>query len=267
MKKDDPSGTGPARAAGAASPSGGGAARRFFADPECFRDGGVVLDPEESRHLTRVLRLGQGHRVEVCDGCGRVVEARVERVAPEGVVLTLERELEPVVESPLYLTLAVGLAKTEALETVIRQATEMGVRRIEPFLSAFSARPASARLAQRLERWRRLARESLKSCQRAFLPEIAPAAPFARILEGPEEVKLLCWEEERVGGLSLSLCGPRPHGVRVVVGPEGGFPPEEAAMAQEQGFRLVSLGPRRLKVETAALTIIVLIQHAWGDLA
>ena len=90
---------------------------------------------------------------------------------------------------------------------------------------------------------------------------------FAAALAGPEEAKLLFWEEERGGGLKSCLSQPRPASVRVLIGPEGGFAAAEVDRAREAGFEVVSLGPRRLKVETAALAALTLLQFAWGDLA
>ena len=80
-------------------------------------------------------------------------------------------------------------------------------------------------------------------------------------------MKLIFWEEERGGGLQSLLARPRPAAVRVLIGPEGGFAAAEIAQAQAAGFRVASLGPRRLKVETAALAALTLLQYAWGDLA
>ena len=88
---------------------------------------------EETRHLARVLRLGVGDRVEVCDGAGRNVEARVAVLAAGGAQLQVLRELAFWGESPLRLVLGIGLAKGEALDGVLRQATEMGVQQIIPF--------------------------------------------------------------------------------------------------------------------------------------
>jgi 16S rRNA (uracil1498-N3)-methyltransferase len=107
----------------------------------------------------------------------------------------------------------------------------------------------------------------LKSCQRSLLPVIEPPLEFAQVLAGPEEVKLIFWEEERGGGLRRCLDRPRPAAARLLIGPEGGFSAQEVSWAQEAGFRVASLGPRRLKVETAALAALALLQHAWGDLA
>jgi 16S rRNA (uracil1498-N3)-methyltransferase len=241
--------------------------RRFYAHPRQFSQDVVTLDPEETLHLARVLRLGVGAQVQVCDGEGNDFAAQVATLEPRGATLRILGRLDAWGESPLTLVLGVGLAKGEAADEVVRQTTEMGVSRIFPFISERSERLTPERAARRLERWRRLARESIKSCQRSRLPIIEPPMDFAAALIGPEEVKLIFWEEERGGGLKPLLQLPRPRDVRVLIGPEGGFSAGEAALAREAGFQVVSLGPRRLKVPTAALAAITLIQYAWGDLA
>ena len=241
--------------------------RRFYAPPERFQDDTVILDPEETRHLARVLRLGVGERVEVCDGRGRNVEAEITELDPKGALLRVLRGLAFWGESPLRLVLGIGLAKGEALDGVVRQATEMGVQRLIPFVSERSERVTPERARRRRARWQRLTREMIKSCQRSVLPEIEAVQDFAEVLPGPEELKLIFWEEERGGGLQSLLARPRPDVVRVLIGPEGGFSATEIAQAQAAGFGVASLGPRRLKVETAALAALTLLQHAWGDLA
>ncbi len=240
--------------------------RRFFAPPEQWARDRVVLDREETHHLSRVLRLTVGARVAVCDGRGRAAAAAVWSLDSEGAVLTLEKEMSLQGESPLKVTLGVGLAKGEAVEQVVRQATEMGVKRLIFFVSLYSEKITPERAARRLARWQRQAQESLKSCQRLFLPEISPVQDFPAVLQGPEEVKFLCYEADRDGGLMSPLHRSRPADVRVLIGPEGGFTPEEVAQAQEAGFKVVSLGPRRLRVETAALIALAVLQYAWGDL-
>lgn len=241
--------------------------RRFYAHPRQFHQGTVTLNREETLHLARVLRLGVGARVEVCDGQGGNFVARVATLESRGATLRILQKLDPWGESPLPLTLGIGLAKGEALDEAIRQATEMGVNLIFPFISERSERLPPERVEQRRERWQRLAQESVKSCQRSLLPRIEPPQDFATALQGPEEFKLIFWEEERGGGLNSFLKRPRPRDVRILIGPEGGFSPSEAAQARAAGFHVASLGPRRLKVATAALAAITLLQFAWGDLA
>jgi 16S rRNA (uracil1498-N3)-methyltransferase len=191
----------------------------------------------------------------------------VAELDPRGARLQVLRTLAAWGESPLRLVLGLGLAKGEALDGVMRQATEMGVQRIIPFLSERSERLTPERARRRLSRWQRLSRETLKSCQRARLPEIEAVQEFEAVVSGPEEVKLLFWEEERGGGLQACLGRPRPAAARILIGPEGGFSAGEVERAGAAGFVAVSLGPRRLKVETAALAALTLLQYAWGDLA
>jgi 16S rRNA (uracil1498-N3)-methyltransferase len=240
--------------------------RRFFAPPERWAEDRVVLDREETHHLSRVLRLTVGARVLVCDGRGRAAAAVVQALGSDEAVLSLEEEVSAPAESPLGVTLGLALAKGEAVEQVVRQATEMGVQRLIPFVSTYSEKVAPDRAKRRLARWQRQAQESLKSCQRLYLPEISPVQDFPAILQGPEEVKFICYEEKRGGGLLSCLSSSRPAGVRLLIGPEGGFTPEEVAQAQDAGYRVVSLGPRRLRVETAALVSLAILQYAWGDL-
>jgi 16S rRNA (uracil1498-N3)-methyltransferase len=240
--------------------------RRFFAPPERWGQGQVVLDREETHHLGRVLRLMVGARVLVCDGRGRAAAAVVQALGSDEAILSLEEEVSVLAESPLGVTLGLALAKGEALEQVVRQATEMGMQRLIPFVSAYSEKVSPERAKRRLARWQRLAQESLKSCQRLYLPEISPVQDFPAILQGPEEVKFLCYEVERGGGLQSHLNRSRPAGVRIIIGPEGGFTPVEVDKARDAGFQVVSLGPRRLRVETAALAALAILQYAWGDL-
>jgi len=239
--------------------------RRFYAPPERFREGRVTLAPGETRHLALVLRLPVGAAVEVTDGDGRVFAAQVQSLGREAVLQVIE-ELPSVSESRLALTLGLGLAKGDTLDLVVRQATEMGVTEIVLFVSERSEVSASGRETRRLARWQKLARESLKSCRRARLPLISGVRDFAAALQGPEEAKFLFWEEAEPGGLKELLNRPGPRSARVLIGPEGGFSAREVAQAQAAGFKVTSLGPRRLRVETAALTALALLQFAWGDL-
>ncbi len=241
------------------------AARRwFFAPPEAWGTGSLVLSPEESRHLLKVLRLGPGAEVAVCDGEGRVAAAQVADSGGGQVRLRLLENLAVEAESPLTVTLAVGLAKGDALDRVVEQATELGVRRLLAFSSTLSEPVAAPRLLRRLNRWRRLAREALKLCRRPRLPVIE-AATFAEVLAGSEAARILCYEGE-TRGLAAWDGRVRPASVRLVIGPEGGFTPTEVAQARSAGFFVAGLGPRRLRVETAAAAGLSLVQFLWGDL-
>jgi 16S rRNA (uracil1498-N3)-methyltransferase len=241
--------------------------RRVFASPEQFQGNLVSLSPAETHHLIRVLRLVEGDEVEVVDGCGRIVTALISRVTAQGVRLQLGDELPAHGESPLHLTVGLALVRADAFDLLVRQLTEMGVQQLIPFYAQRSlARPETWQ-PQKLARWQRLAQDALKSSERAYLPRISPPVAFPEVLEGGEEVKILCWEDLRHGeGRSSLTPDLQPRSVRLLIGPEGGFTQEEVAAAQAVGFLPMALGPRRLRVETAAVVAVSLVQYLWGDM-
>lgn len=239
-------------------------ARWFFAPPEAWQGDGVLLSPEESHHLARVLRLPAGAAVVVTDGAGRAAQARVAGQERDRVRLRLEAELPAGTESPLPLTLAVGLAKGEALDRVVELATELGAWELVAFSSRYAEALSPERQARRLARWERLARKTLKLCRRVRLPRLA-VTDFGLLVARPQEVRILFYEEAKEG-LKPAALPPRPAGVLLIIGPEGGFAPEEVILAREAGAVVAGLGPRRLRVETAAAAALGLAQFLWGDL-
>ncbi len=241
--------------------------RRVYAQPERFQAAQVLLPPAEAHHLRTVLRLHVGDWVEVTDGCGRVYRAEIRRLSADEALLSLAGEIAAPAESPLAITVGLAMVRADTFDLLIRQMTEMGVDRILPFYAERSLVRPQAWQSGKLERWRRIAQEALKSCQRTRLPDIAVPVTFPEALPGDEPVKLLCWEDlRRQPAAPEVLSGPRPSRVVLLIGPEGGFTGQEVAAAQQAGFKLLGLGPRRLRVETAAMAAVSLLQHRWGDL-
>jgi len=244
-----------------------GPRRRVFAGPEQFRGREVWLSPAEAHHLKRVLRLTAGDRVEVVDGHGRIFTAEICRLSDRDSRLRLCGEIAAATESPLHLTLGQALVRAEALDLIIRQVTELGVRQIIPFYAERSLVRAEAWQPGKLARWQRLAQEAVKTSERACLPILTAPVSFAEVLTGIEEMKIICWEDLRHQGDRPPLAGAsRPRQVRLLIGPEGGFTAQEVAAAQAAGFQLLGLGPRRLRVETAAVAAVSLLQSHWGDM-
>jgi 16S rRNA (uracil1498-N3)-methyltransferase len=255
------------------------ARRRFYAPPDAFApDGvGVGLSVEESRHLRDVLRLRAGDEAFVFDGEGGEFACVVVEAGGRGAVARLEvrGRVEPQSpESPLRLSLGVALLKGEKFDLVVQKATELGVARIVPVVS----RRADVRLRDerdagaRVERWRRLALEAAKQSGRARVPSIETPAAFGNFLaEGPLAGDARVMFAERGGeGLHEFVRGVkpmRPASVTALVGPEGGWEPEEVALAVEGGWTIVTLGGRTLRAETAAITATALLQHLFGDLS
>jgi 16S rRNA (uracil1498-N3)-methyltransferase len=240
---------------------------RFFAEGPVPERGPLPLSAGDVHHLRDVLRLGSGDVIELVSG-GVAWTVRLETVADEACGVREDAVPEP---APLpRVTLAQGLAKGEKMDTVMRQATELGVARIVPFVSQRSVvRLDRTKATARTERWRRIAEGAAKQAHRLDVPEIAEPIALADLpgaLEGTR--MLLAWEEAGDAvGIAATLAGPGARdAVSVIVGPEGGLSAAEVQTLEEAGAVRVSLGPTVLRTETAGVIATALAIHALGGL-
>jgi len=254
--------------------------RRFYAPPSAFSADAesATLSPEETRHLRDVLRLHPGDEIYVFDGTGREFHCAVEIIAKDSTELRVISEVKPTrPESPLHLTLAIALLKSEKFDLVIQKATELGAKRIVPLeTERADVRLKDSEDAQkRVTRWRRIALEAAKQTGRAFVPEItAPLTLSSVVMSAGKERKPstesthLMFAER--SGTSLAEAtksfAEQPAEIFALVGPEGGWTDEEIDLARESGWKSVTLGGRTLRAETAAIVVLALLQHRFGDL-
>jgi 16S rRNA (uracil1498-N3)-methyltransferase len=222
-----------------------------------------------AHHAREVLRLRAGAPVRVFDGKGAEYEAVLSAVTREGVALEVGARVPARPEPPWPLVLGVSALKGDRMEWVVQKATELGAAEIRPFVSQrtdAAARPAL--LGSRHERWLKVAAGAAEQCGRAVVPAIAPTVAFAHLARGtPGGARLLL---ERSASLPFAAGATRlsvRDGLLLVVGPAGGFAPEELRAAQGEGVTPVRLGPRTLRTETAAVAAMAVAQALWGDLA
>jgi 16S rRNA (uracil1498-N3)-methyltransferase len=251
--------------------------RRFYAPPEAFAPDGarVVLAREETAHLVNVLRLRAGAEVFVFDGAGREFRCIVAAARGRAGRTTLEvvQEVEPQrPESPLALTLAVALLKGEKFDLVVQKATELGVVRIVPVVTARGdvRLRAEGEADARVARWQRLALEAAKQSGRARAPTVSAPLALESLLTSEADISSarLFFTERDGGGLLETINSElaRSFSLTALVGPEGGWADEELAQARAAGWQLVTLGGRTLRAETAAIVVTTLLQHLCGDL-
>lgn len=222
----------------------------------------IVLSPEESRHLCRVLRLPPGSPISVFDGAGSEWEAVLESATPRGAEVVLGRRRTDAVEPPLHVVLVQSLVRPERLEFVLQKGTEVGLSAFRLVRTARSEVPEPS--AARIERWRKILVEATKQCGRRRVPDLeieerVPPAP-----DPGARAILLDPEAERP--IADLLTGPAPSRLALAVGPEGGFEDEEALGWREIGWEAAHLGPRTLRTETAGAIGACLALFAWGDL-
>ncbi|MBF0625761.1 MAG: 16S rRNA (uracil(1498)-N(3))-methyltransferase [Magnetococcales bacterium] len=228
----------------------------------------VTLNREEERYLLKVLRLDAGAPVVLLDGTGGEWPGEVAAVRPR-VLIHLSGHRPVARESPLAITLVAGLARSAPMEWVIQKAVELGVATVVPLVTRRSvSRPDARQAANKLERWQRIAREAVEQCGRTRLPLIHPPVAWPELPPLlPGGPRLLFWEEARENGGLGRLPAPGPT-LTLLTGPEGGLDPAEVAAARDGlGFVTVGLGPRILRAETAAITVLAMAQTLWGDLA
>ena len=248
--------------------------RRFYAPRISFSPDrtSVTLSADETRHLRDVLRLRTGDEAYVFDGEGKEFCAVVTETARAAATLRLVKEIDPASpESPLHLTLAVALLKGEKFDVVVQKATELGVACVIPIIT-FRAdvkvhNPDDAQRKQ--ARWQRVALEAAKQSGRARLMQIEAPRSFAELIARPavdDELRIMFAERDGSALASATDSSDRPSSVTAIVGSEGGWTDEEIDQARAGGWKIVTLGGRTLRAETAAVVIAALLQHTFGDL-
>ena len=213
-------------------------------------------------------RARTGEIFTLVDGAGDFHRVRLHDDEGRRVLIPFQKFSVPC-ESPLEIVVYQALPEKERFELVLQKLTEIGVRRIVPYVSQRSATLDERDAAQKKShRWPEVLRRAAYQCRRGMLPELAPVFDWPGVLAECAESELRLMLYEGGGGWTLkeALRGQRPESVALLVGPEGGFTPEEAAQAQGAGILPVSLGGRILRTETAAIVGAALVQYALGDL-
>jgi 16S rRNA (uracil1498-N3)-methyltransferase len=232
---------------------------RFYV-PEAFADPPGELPAHLLHQLRNVLRLRAGERLVVFDGNGKEAIAQLLLQGRHGyLVVTDMLEVEP--PRPCMILLQ-SLIRPTAFDLVLQKATELGVTVIQPVVSRRSLPQSTS--PQKLQRWHRIAVEAAEQCGRAHLPKIEPPVHLEMALkEWASGLSLIAYEAEAQTTLASAVQELRmDQKVTMVIGPEGGFEDEEVRMAAAMGYRPVSLGPWRLRSETAAIAALAAIMMA-----
>jgi len=245
--------------------------RRFFVEEIKGAIGGsCVIAGSEARHILKVLRMGRGDAFVLMDRAGNRYSAIIESVKGEEVVVKLEERL-PVPESPvLEITLCQAVLKSSHMDYLIEKTSELGVRRVLPFTSERTVVKIDAS-ANKVRRWADIAISAAKQSNRGVPADVTPPVSFHDMLKQYKDadcLKTILWEREDSRDLK-ELMRPSAPGMHFIgmVGPEGGFSPDEVSEAVDSGFIPVSLGRRILRAETAAITLVAVVQYEWGDLS
>ena len=246
--------------------------RRFFVKEIHGTEKAVLITGKELHHLRDVLRLKKGDEVIIFDGKGLEFTGKIEGLGKNEARFIIAKQLHPSKESAFEIILCQGLTKGEKMELIIQKATELGVSRIVPFVAQrVVPKLKNEQIAKKTQRWQHIAIEASKQCGRGIIPAIEAPATLTEVLSRwsmnkENYVKLIPWEVEKEHTLKDILKGNKPAGCIALIGPEGGFSEAEVNQAKEMGFMSVSLGPRILRAETAAISMVTIIQYELGDM-
>lgn len=241
-------------------------AARLYVDTALAANSTLEL-PERAAHYTaRVLRLRAGHRLVLFDGRGGEYDAVIE-AGPRNVVTVAvgaHRDVER--ESPLGVVLAQGISGAERMDFTIQKAVELGAAAIQPLATARSVvRLDAARTETRLAHWQRIVIAACEQCGRNRLPEVRTPVgvrAFCRDATLPAARWLLApGAPTRIAAAAAGLSG----GAVLAAGPEAGFSEDESSALEAAGFRALSLGPRVLRTETAAIAALGALNALAGD--
>lgn len=224
-------------------------AERFFVE-QPLTLGTVSLTGPEAHHLAHVLRARPGDRLYLFNGDGRQYRAVVAAVARRAVVVEVEAVEEPARELGFRLLVAAPLPRGDRAQFLVEKLTELGVTDFVPLRTARAVVQPREAHADKL---RRHVIEASKQCGRNVLLRVAPPADWSDFLARPDRPARAV--VAHVGGPGPRDLLPAPAGLAVAVGPEGGFTDEEEKAARRAGWEVIGLGPRILRVETAALVL------------
>lgn len=239
-----------------------------FVEPRQIHGSSILLEGSEAQHVVKVLRHRVGDTIVCTDGTGRFLHAEIDRVEGRKLVHAkiVRAERDPREEGAPWSTVGLALLKGDHFEVALEKMVELGVHRVVPLIAAHNVvkwKPDGA--GRRIERWQRIADSATKQSGRSWRVEVTAPRTLADAVEDhgagatvivADEVE----EETRVAGLGLE--DRAPH--LALVGPEGGFSDDEKNWLREHGARAITLGPFRLRAETAAIVLAAALNEGRG---
>jgi 16S rRNA (uracil1498-N3)-methyltransferase len=229
----------------------------FYTPPQLITKQELVIEGDEFSHLTHVMRRKTGDAIRVVDGAGNAYDATIAEISKRSARCSITAHHARLNEPDFQVTIAAGILKNASkFDFLVEKVTELGVSTIVP-LHTERTIPQHAKV----ERWRKLALAAMKQSGRCVIPAVQELTTFSDFIHtaAPESLKIIPHEKTMDVTLSGKFRQPSEPSIVICIGPEGGFTDEEVELATKAGFIPVSLGPRRLRTETAAIAAVAAI--------
>ena len=231
---------------------------RFIVRSAALNEEAVALEGSHARHIAVVLRMKPGDEIMLVAG-GSEARAVLETVEPTHVLARIRERGGASAESRVAVTLALPLLRGDRSEEVVEAVTQLGVARILPFVASRSVVKALGEAKR--QRWERIARESAETARRGQAPAVGSLCSWDELFATLPRPIVVAWEGEHETPLRDAI-PPGVEELSVVIGPEGGLSEEEIALARAHEAIVVSLGPRNLRAETAAIAAVAIVMDA-----
>lgn len=244
---------------------------KFFVSPEDFIEGRVYIKGDDVKHIYKVLRLNAGDDININNCKGEEYLGKIAEVKKDIVIVDIIERLEMFNESPINVCLYQGLPKSAKMDLIVQKAAELGVNRVTPVITERVVAKSDINEFKKVDRWNRIALEACKQCKRSIIPEISIPIDFNSMINEIEDMDLIVVPYENENNYGIKKLSTQIHkasikNVAVIIGPEGGFTENEIKDLMKLGSKIVTLGPRILRTETAGFVAVSIIMYELGDL-
>lgn len=238
---------------------------RIYQDMPLKKGQNLYLSPDAVHHVTNVLRMKEGQELFLFNGEGGYFNASIVHINKRQTEVVLEEFYNNECESTLDMTLAVGISRGQRMDFTLQKSVELGVKKIVPLICKYgNAKPDGKRQDKRMQHWQKIIIGSCEQCGRNRIPDLCVPENFSDwVSRGNTALKIILHpgSQTTLGQLHFDQ-----NDIVLLAGPEGGFSDDEIRIAGNNGYQLVSMGPRILRTETAPLAAITACQVLWGDL-
>lgn len=240
---------------------------RIYHQGELSQGQQLELQADAANHVAKVLRMTAPQQLRLFNGDGNDYLAELESVSKKQVTAKILEASSNDSESPLKIHLGQVISRGDRMDITLQKSVELGVTKITPLFSQrCGVKLSGERLEKKQQQWQKIVISACEQSGRSFVPIVEQAVALEQWLQQQTTTEELKLTLDPCAEISLSQIEEQPTKLRLLIGPEGGLTDEEIVQSKTQGFQAITLGPRILRTETAALTVISILQNRFGDL-
>lgn len=239
---------------------------RFFVNKDNVKNSSIfITDKDDIKHITKVLRLDIGDLIDISDSIEFEYETEIISIDRDYIEVKVLNKKKFTREPQTKITLFQGIPKQGKMETIIQKSVELGVNAIVPIFTERTVVTDKGNFKSKVERWQKIADESVKQCKRGIIPKINQSSTLMEIMKEIGQYELVLFPYENEEAFTIKDClrnlDVKPQRIAIIIGPEGGFSDKEAEMIKNAGAKCVTLGKTILRTETAGIVTIAMVMY------